>query len=99
MKNIFILFLSFFSLIFYSQSNIVPIAPPPVQTLGITASDLKVTFNYPTINYQFNFSGVFYRVETSLYKNSVSSSNRIAFGIQEDESDLENIIYPVGYVY
>ena len=99
MKKSLILFYSFFSLIAYSQNNIVPVSPPPVQTLGITASDLKVSVNYPMINYQFNFSGDFFRVETTLYKNSVSSSNRVAFGIQEDESEYAATHYPVGYLY
>lgn len=67
----------------------------------ITASSLMVNLDQPntTISYSFNFSGTFYKVETSLYKNSVSPSNKIAFGVKEDESDYANIIYPPGYVY
>ncbi len=70
-------------------------------TSQITASDLKVILDKPNnkVRYNFLFSGTYYRVETTLYKNSISPSNRIAYGIQEDESEYADIVYPPGYVY
>ncbi|MDF2831277.1 MULTISPECIES: hypothetical protein [Chryseobacterium] len=70
-------------------------------TSQIVASDLKVILDKPNskVRYNFLFSGTYYRVETTLYKNSISPSNRIAYGIQEDESEYADIVYPPGYVY
>lgn len=70
-------------------------------TSQIVASDLKVILDKPDnkVRYNFLFSGIAFRVETTLYKNSILPSNRIAYAIQEDESELANIVYPPGYVY
>lgn len=103
MKNIFILFLSFLSLFAYSQkqTSVAKVPTDPLtQVQDINASNLKVTDpGDDIIYYQFNFSGDFYRVETTLYKNSILPENRIAYGVQEDEAELQNIHYPEGYIY
>jgi len=104
MKNIFILFLSFFNIIAYSQNQISAAKLPsqtPTQVQTINASNFKVELdkinNY--IHWSFNFSGDYFRVQTTVYKNSISESNRIAYGIKEDEAWYEPIHYPDGSIY
>jgi len=67
----------------------------------LNASNLKVTLNKSAkqINYSFNFEGTFFKVETKLYRNSATPSNLIAYGIKEDDSDFQPIVYPPGHVF
>lgn len=67
----------------------------------IIANSLNVNKNYSTkmIYYSFNFTGTYFRVETTLYKHNISDTNRIAYGIKEDESEYQPIHYPPGTIY
>lgn len=67
----------------------------------LNASNLMVSPDKNTrfVHYSFDFSGTYFRVETTLYKNSISNANRIAYGVREDESEYAPINYPVGGKY
>jgi len=68
------------------------------QTLNV--SNFKVdalsTANH-RMDYSFNITGTYFKVDMNVYKNSVSQQNLISYESRIDESNFEQFTYPPGY--
>nr|WP_314499385.1 hypothetical protein [uncultured Chryseobacterium sp.] len=67
----------------------------------LNASNFKLGLDRENnqIHYAFNLEGTYFKIEATVYKNSISPSNIIAYTTKEDDSDYQPINYPPGYIF
>jgi hypothetical protein len=88
MKNLFFYLVLFFSFTVKAQT--------------LTAGNFKVdalsTANH-RMDYSYDISGTFFKVDMYVYKNSVAQENLISYNSKIDESNFEQFTFPPGFRY